>query len=116
MRPEDLLFYLLFILAALFSLISIWLKKRLEGKTPSKTDPEAPRIPPGARAPSPPGGDREGPIGPPFPAAAFPISNRRRRRAPIGSLRDARRGIVLMTLLGPCRALEPPGPPTSIPL
>ncbi|NKE72414.1 hypothetical protein [Candidatus Manganitrophus noduliformans] len=116
MRPEDLLFYLLFILAALFSLISSWLRKRHEGKIPSKTGPGASRIPPGARAPLPPQRDREErPTGPPLPAAALPVSNRR-RRAPIGSLREARRGIVLMTLLGPCRALEPPDPPTSIPL
>lgn len=113
MRTEDLLFYLLFILAALFSLISSWLKKRHEETAPSKSAPGAPRLPPGSRAPLPPQRDREErPVGPPLPAAAFPVSNRRRRGAPIGSLREARRGIVLMTLLGPCRALEPPGPPT----
>jgi hypothetical protein len=35
-----------------------------------------------------------------------------RQRVPVrpGGLRDIRRGIVLMTLLGPCRALEPPDP------
>jgi hypothetical protein len=32
---------------------------------------------------------------------------RRRRAALIGSRADARRGIVLMTVLGPCRAVDP---------
>lgn len=32
----------------------------------------------------------------------------RRRGGPLGSRSDVRRGVVLMTLLGPCRALEPP--------
>ena len=30
------------------------------------------------------------------------------RRSLLGTTRDARRGIVIMTLLGPCRAFDPP--------
>jgi hypothetical protein len=40
-----------------------------------------------------------------------PGVTRRRARTRVGSLRDVRRGIVLMTILGPCRALESPRPP-----
>lgn len=35
---------------------------------------------------------------------------RRQAHARVRSLRDVRRGIVLMTILGPCRALESPRP------
>jgi len=35
-------------------------------------------------------------------------SMRHRRRWPVGDLREARRGIVLITVFGPCRGLEPP--------
>jgi hypothetical protein len=87
---------------------------------PATIEPEAPEaLPPRVRIPSPPlasafGGPREGPVGAPAPAAVPPVAIRRQARAPVGSLRDVRRGIVLMTILGPCRALEPPGLPTSI--
>jgi hypothetical protein len=39
-----------------------------------------------------------------------PLANDRvTRRSLFGNTRDARRGIVIMTLLGPCRAFDPPG-------
>ena len=38
-----------------------------------------------------------------------PLANDRvTRRSLLGTTRDARRGIVIMTLLGPCRAFDPP--------
>jgi hypothetical protein len=33
-----------------------------------------------------------------------------RRRTALGDLQAVRRGIMLITILGPCRALEPPDP------
>lgn len=42
---------------------------------------------------------------PPVPPARAPRSRPQRS---LGDRHDIRRGIVLMTLLGPCRALEPP--------
>jgi hypothetical protein len=45
------------------------------------------------------------PVPPPRPAARLPERGRLRRR--INPL-EARRGIVLMTILGPCRGVEPP--------
>ena len=42
--------------------------------------------------------------------AVTPLANDRvTRRSLLGTTRDARRGIVIMTLLGPCRAFDPPG-------
>jgi hypothetical protein len=39
-----------------------------------------------------------------------PLANDRvTRRSLLGTTRDVRRGIVIMTLLGPCRAFDPPG-------
>jgi len=47
----------------------------------------------------------------PVPTVVPPVATRRRASSPLGSLQEVRRGIVLMTLLGPCRALESPRPP-----
>jgi hypothetical protein len=38
------------------------------------------------------------------------VASRQRALVRLGSRQDVRRGIVLMTLLGPCRALDPPDP------
>jgi len=44
------------------------------------------------------------------PTVSISVSRRRfARRAIFQTRRDARRGIILMTLLGPCRAYDPPG-------
>ena len=120
MTGEDLLAILLTVFTVLILVVSGWLRTRLEGKAPATIEPEAPEAPPGVRIPSPPLASapiepRVGPMGAPLPAAAPPAAIRRQARAPVGNLRDVRRGIVLMTILGPCRALEPPGLPTSIP-
>jgi hypothetical protein len=49
---------------------------------------------------------------PPLPAPPPPTSARRRRAQRrhrwLTNTRDARRGMVMMTILGPCRGLEPP--------
>ena len=120
MTGEDLLAILLTVFTVLILVVSGWIRTRLEGKAPATIEPEAPEAPPRVRIPSPPLASapiepREGPMGAPLPAAAPPATIRRQTRAPVGNLRDVRRGIVLMTILGPCRALEPPGLPTSIP-
>ena len=46
--------------------------------------------------------------GSPARAVTPTASNRRNKRSFLGTTRDARRGIVIMTLLGPCRAFDPP--------
>ena len=42
-----------------------------------------------------------------------PAPSRQRRRSALGSLADARRGIVLRTILGPCRAQQPFDSPSN---
>ena len=44
----------------------------------------------------------------PARTVAPPANDRVTRRSLLGTPRDARRGIVIMTLLGPCRAFDPP--------
>jgi hypothetical protein len=46
----------------------------------------------------------------PLPIAMPRVAPRPRVRTPLGGRRAVRHGIVLMTILGPCRALEPPDP------
>jgi hypothetical protein len=48
--------------------------------------------------------------GAPLPMGAPPRVRFPRAHVYVGNRREVRRGIVLMTLLGPCRALEPPHP------
>lgn len=70
-------------------------RRRSEPSPRSRPLPRAPRAP-----------DHE--IQPPTVSTA--VSRRRfAKRAIFQTRRDARRGIILMTLLGPCRAYDPPG-------
>ena len=46
--------------------------------------------------------------GSPARAVAPPANNPLTKRSLLGTTRDARRGVVIMTLLGPCRAFDPP--------
>ena len=113
MTFENLVVLLLFGFVALLGVILPWLTKRREGRVPEAIKPEAPK---GARRleiPSPPLA-----LAPwqyrakdaPSPAVMPPVATRRQQRSPVTSKSDVRRGIVLMTLLGPCRALEPSDP------
>jgi hypothetical protein len=47
----------------------------------------------------------------PSPAVPPPVAIRQRVPMRLGSRQDVRRGMVLMMILGPCRALEPSEPP-----
>jgi len=106
---------LILVMVALVMLINLStrvLRKRRERDAPRRIAPDAPQIPPrGPRPPPPvvePRRAREGPHGAPLPRAVPPSAARRRARSLVGSRREVRRGIILMTILGPCRALEPP--------
>jgi hypothetical protein len=98
----------------LINFITRLLRRRREREAPRGIEPETPRSPPRAhRLPSSvvePQRARAGPQDAPLPLAVPPYAARRRARSSLGSLREVRHGIVLMTILGPCRALEPPGP------
>lgn len=107
-----LLFALL--LRPLLPFITDWLKSR-EPQAPPGQEPEAPVMFPQSPQLSPVG------VTPPLPhqrprslslpTGGPPIATHRHAPSRLGSLLDVRRGIVLMTILGPCRALEPPNSP-----
>lgn len=112
-RAQVLLFAAL-VLAPLFSLLMRTVKRRLEGNARQGLGGEAPSVPAPVRIPT----------APATRAAARPRDPSRgkatgmvvtsaaagsRALPRLSSAREVRRGIVLMTVLGPCRALEPPG-------
>jgi hypothetical protein len=90
------------------------LRRRREREAPRGIEPETPRSPPRVhRLPFPvvePQRARTGPQGGPLPLVVPPSATRRRARSSLRDLRTVRRGIILMTILAPCRALEPPDP------
>jgi hypothetical protein len=111
---EQLVLLALFLLAGLISAIVRWLRQRPEAPRP-EPDPEPTRasrtreLPRAARV--------RAPVPPPEPAvpaprrmpAAAPDPHARRRprvHPRLGGHTDLRRAIVVMTVLGPCRALE----------
>jgi hypothetical protein len=114
MTRLQILFLVALVLAPLVSLLMRAVKGRLEGEAAREPGPEAPSGPAFVRTPAAPlteagAGPGDTPHGRATemvvasPAAGVRMPTRR------GSHRDVRRGIVLMTILGPCRALESPG-------
>jgi len=112
-RLQVLLFAAL-VLAPLLSLVMRVVKRRLAGEAPRAAGPQAPSVP----IPSPPlrvsvpragAGPGETPRG--RATGTVVASGTTAGRAPsrLGSQWEVRRGIVVMTVLGPCRALEPSG-------
>jgi hypothetical protein len=110
MTLEQLILILLLLLIPLYQLVAPGLRRRLEelARQASKTAAESPSSDlPRVVAPR---VDIRGPArrhAPP-PLVAPPTA-RRQTLSPVGNLRDARRGIILMTILGPCRAFGDPG-------
>jgi hypothetical protein len=104
----------LFLLVGLINVIVRWLRQRREAPRPDP-DPEPTRA---AKAREWPGVARvRAPVPPPDPVVPAPrrmptaapglhVWRRRRVHPRLGSHADLRRAIVVMTLLGPCRALE----------
>jgi len=109
MTREQLFILVVLVFVLLINFAVRMLKRRVSGEAPRTRESEVSEIPRPARRPPPVVAPRR------FPAApgADPLSLAVLRvapRPPLGGLRVVRRGIVLMTILGPCRALEPPGP------
>jgi hypothetical protein len=106
---EQLLLLALFLLVALASSLARWLKARMEGQPPAQT-----RLPDDVtvRRPPYPPGEPAMPVGTrPVPSVQSapppPVTTRRGSARPRFSDRsDLRHAIVLMAVLGPCRALE----------
>jgi hypothetical protein len=114
MTREQLLILLVLAFVLLINFAARVLRRWVTGKAPRRMEPEASQSPPrGPRLPLPvaqPRRVREGPQGTLSPVAVAPYVARWRPRSRLGSPREVRRGIVLMTILGPCRALEPADP------
>jgi len=106
---EQLLLLALFLLVVLSGLLARWLKARMEASPPAETRP-----PDGVtvRRPQRPLGEPAMPVRvPPVayaqPSPPLPVETQRRSPQPrLGGPSDLRRAIVLMAVLGPCRALE----------
>ena len=118
MNLEPFFYLALFLLIILITFISQWLRSELEKEAAPEIESEKPSIL---------GKDHR--IWPTLteeplrfrkvqPGKEFSLTHltrqesQRKRLTRLGSLRDLRRGIVLMTILGPCRALERPNDPT----
>jgi hypothetical protein len=116
--PEQLLLLAIFLLVPLLNfLLAMWRRRQREGTRAGSFEPAAPEAPapatrPGSIAASQAGvsGDRPRRETPRMPAETPPGAPRLKVSARLGP-RDARRGVVLMAILGPCRALEPGPPP-----
>ena len=115
--PGQLLLVAVFLLLPLVNfLLTLWRRRRREStragfepvapETPTQETP--PRAIQAARAGV--SGDRPRRETPRVPAEVLPAPRASRSSARLGP-RDARRGVVLMAILGPCRALEPQLPP-----
>jgi hypothetical protein len=106
---EQLLPVALILLALLFRPFLADLLRKGQRAAAQEREPEAPpRLSPLRASPPTP---HAGPRGAPLLETPLPDVTRRRARSHLGSLQEVRRGIVLMTILGPCRALESPRPP-----
>jgi hypothetical protein len=109
---EQILLLIVFILLPLFNFVRQRIQRRLKQKTLEK-EPVAqirrhaqatPAPPPTPRA------SRSRVHGPQAPTISTPISvSHVTKKSLLGTSRDIRRGIILMTILGPCRTFDPPG-------
>jgi hypothetical protein len=99
-------------LVLLINFVTRLLKRRTQGESPRTRESEVSEMPRPTRRLPPVVAPRQFaavPVVTPLPPT-MPRMARARVRAPLGGLQAVRRGIVLMTILGPCRALEPPDP------
>jgi len=115
MSGEQLFFLAAVVLVALFNFVRQILAQRRQPPEPPQDVPAEEEVrapgrlrafPPRAARPEP----RRTPLSPAPPA---PPERPRRRRRLFAGRRDARRGIVLVTVLGPCRGIESPSAPTG---
>jgi hypothetical protein len=101
------------ILAAVFVLVPLLnalvraLRRRLVGPTPRESGSRAPETSAPVRMPSLPLDSPRRAAGGAPPPLTDVLQSRRRPKVRIASAQEARRGILLMTVLGPCRGLEP---------
>jgi hypothetical protein len=102
MTVEQLVVIAIAVLIALGNLLA-----RRRQSRPAAGPPHEPGVPDGLAPVGKPPRPRRRPAPSAPPPSDLPVT-RRRRRSRLGTLREVRRGIVLMTILGPCRGAEPP--------
>jgi hypothetical protein len=113
MTRQQLLILVGMAFVLLINFVTRLLKRRVGRETPQRPESGVSEMPRPARRPPPVMAPRRLPAvsdTTPLPRAVRRVAQRAPGRAPLGGLRAVRRGIVLMTILGPCRALEPPSP------
>jgi hypothetical protein len=113
MIRQQLLILVSLAVVLLINFVRHMLKRRAEARALRTRTSDVSEIPRPARQPPLPVApgrfqDVSGAV--PLSLAVSRLTPRLQRRAPLGGLQAVRRGVVLMTILGPCRALEPPDP------
>jgi hypothetical protein len=111
--PAQLLLLAVFLLVPLLNFLLTRWRRRRASPAVRQLEPRAQATPAQAtrsRAVQPAQIGRPRRETPGIPIESAPGSRRLTASARLGP-RDARRGVVLMAILGPCRALEPPPPP-----
>jgi hypothetical protein len=113
MTRQQLILVIGMALVLLFNFFRHLRQRRLENQRAARREPavsERPRVvpqPPPVVLPQRPPPAR---VLTPAPREVARAASRPRTRAPFGGKRAVRRAIVLMSILGPCRAREPPDP------
>jgi hypothetical protein len=122
--PPELIYFLIFIAIFLFQFLKKMAARQAEQEAPPEvvrpprvaypTSFEFPDVPEAApatwSAPPPVSATDFGRRRPAVPVVARPRRQRRySRQALFGTPQDVRKAVVIATILGPCRALEPPG-------
>jgi len=110
---EQILLVIIFILAPLLNFILQRVKGRLANQLPRQEPKEPMRrqsriVPTAAPPPAPNPADTRAPRSRVPAISVFRSQRRSSKTSLLGSPRDLRRGIIIMTILGPCRANEPP--------
>jgi hypothetical protein len=111
MTREQLFILSLLAFVLLISFAARLLKRRVAGEVPRAREAERLALPPRVHSLPPavvPRQFYESPGTATLPLVMPPATPRPQARAALGDLWAVRRGIVLMTILGPCRGLEPP--------
>jgi hypothetical protein len=108
----QILLLIVFILLPLGNFVMQRVRRRLEDKIPAEesvtqTHRQAEAI---ATPPPTPRASRNRVHGSPAPTVSPPLSTSHfAKRWLVGAKGDVQRGIIIMTILGPCRAFDPPG-------
>lgn len=109
---EQIVLLIVFILVPLFNFVMQRIKRRLKSQAPQEERVAQIRRPAQATPAPPPTAlaSRNRVHESQSPTIATPLSRGHfTKRLLLGTSRDVRHGIILMTILGPCRTFDPPG-------